>query len=284
MNSNKTIYEQRGRYISIPVDYYNSLLNDGQREKASAFLEYFIDMQQEEINSLRFYAQRWAGGKSTVSNWMKEFKEEIAKYYAYWSIKNESYYSSISFKSGQSLDNKKIKSGQQKTQDPHKSEEVKPKVDSNKIKSGQSLDKDLNTYNSNNINADSNESARHSYSTNFEILWNRYDKKTSNKKRSESIYKKRWKNTDIKILIEAIDKYKASINLTFLKDFDGFLNGIIDPYVPRRAYVISKDGKKYIGYFYDKENKFISDELKTLKVDSANIAQYIQEKRFGYIG
>ena len=124
---------------------------------------------------------------------------------------------------------------------------------------------------------------KNSYSANFEILWNRYDKKTSNKGRSQSIYLRKWKNTDIKIMIEAIDKYKSTIDLTYLKDFDGFLNGVIDTYIPRRAWIVDKNGNKHLGWFYDNENKFISDELKPLNIKSNDIANYIDNKRFGYV-
>lgn len=290
MNNKKVAYEQRGRYLMIPTDYINALLMSGQREKASSFSEYFIDMSQDEVNSLRFYASRWPVGKSAVLEWIKEFKEEIAKFHAYWTLKNDSHYSSVKNKNGQQTDKENIKNGQQNINEAQEIESLKTKSDNENIKNGQQTDKDLNTINKDNINADSNESAeqnlsskKNSYSANFEMLWNRYDKKTSNKNRSQSIYFKRWKNTDIKIIMEAIDKYKAAIDLTYQKDFDGFLNGVIDTYIPRRAWVIDSKGNKHLGWFYDNENKFISDSLVPLKLESSYIAEYIANKRFGYV-
>ncbi len=290
MNNKKVVYEQRGRYLMIPTDYINALLMSGQREKASSFSEYFIDMSQDEVNSVRFYAQRWPVGKTSVLEWMKEFKEEIAKFHAYWTLKNDSHYNSAKNKNGQQTDKENIKNGQQNINEAQELEPLETKTDKENIKNGQQTDKDLNTINKDNINADSNESAdenfsskKNSYSANFEILWNRYDKKTSNKNRSQSIYLKRWKNTDIKIIMEAIDKYKLAIDLTYQKDFDGFLNGVIDTYVPRRAWVIDSKGNKHLGWFYDNENKFISDSLVSLKLESSYIAEYIANKRFGYV-
>ena len=290
MNNKKVVYEQRGRYLMIPTDYINALLMSGQREKASSFSEYFIDMSQDEVNSVRFYAQRWPVGKTSVLEWMKEFKEEIAKFHAYWSLKNDSHYNSAKNKNGQQTDKENIKNGQQNANEAQEIEPTKTKMDKENIKNGQQSDKDLNTINKDNINADSNESAeqnisskKNSYSANFEILWNRYDKKTSNKNRSQSIYVKRWKNTDIKIMMEAIDKYKLAIDLTYQKDFDGFLNGVIDTYVPRRAWVIDSKQNRHLGWFYDNENKFISDSLVPLKLESSYIAEYIANKRFGYV-
>lgn len=290
MNNKKVVYEQRGRYLMIPTDYINALLMSGQREKASSFSEYFIDMSQDEVNSVRFYAQRWPVGKTSVLEWMKEFKEEIAKFHAYWSLKNDSHYNSAKNKNGQQSDKENIKNGQQNINEAQEIEPTKTKTDKENIKNGQQSDKDLNTINKYNINADSDESAeqnisskKNSYSANFEILWNRYDKKSSNKNRSQSIYVKRWKNTDIKIMMEAIDKYKAAIDLTYQKDFDGFLNGVIDSYVPKRAWVIDSKQNRHLGWFYDNENKFISDSLVPLKLESSYIAEYIANKRFGYV-
>jgi len=124
---------------------------------------------------------------------------------------------------------------------------------------------------------------KNSYSSNFEIIWNRYDKKSSNKSRSQNIYTRRWKNTPLEFILQAIDKYKSSIDLTYLKDFDGFLNGLIDSYIPAKVWLISKDGKRHTGYFKDNENLFISDDGLKHKLDSQSIEKAIEQKRFGYI-
>jgi len=124
---------------------------------------------------------------------------------------------------------------------------------------------------------------KNSYSSNFEIIWNRYDKKSSNKKRSQNIYARRWKDTPLEFILQAIEKYKSSIDLTYLKDFDGFLNGLIDSYIPAKVWLISKDGKRHTGYFKDNENLFISDDGSKHKLDSQSIEKAISEKRFGYI-
>lgn len=253
-------------YVMMPTGYVEKLQQDGKRDKARAFLEYFLDMHNDNINSFRFYQQSWGlRSSSTPVVWIKEFKEEISKFFTFWELKNSSHYSAISKTIEQ-------KSNTKENQIEHQSNE------------------DTKNSNINNINADSNESAdqnpsskKNSYSANFEILWNRYDKKTSNKNRSQSIYFKRWNNTDIKIIMEAIDKYKAAIDLTYQKDFDGFLNGVIDTYVPRRAWVIDSKQNRHLGWFYDNENKFISDSAVPLKLESSYIAEYIANKRFGYV-
>lgn len=280
-------------YMMMPTSYVSKLQQKGKRDKARAFMEYFYDMHDENINSIRFYQNSWGLKSSNTSGlWIKEFKEEIAKFFTFWELKNNSHYSNVKNEIAQKSHTLKNEIAQEN------SIKVPIKTISNQIQShnlknqiAQEKHEDFNSNISNNINADSNEStdkisdkANKNYGVNFEILWNRYDKKTSNKGRSQTIYNRRWKNTDIKIMLEAIDKYKASIDLTYLKDFDGFLNGLIDTYIPKRAWVLDKNGTKHIGWFYDIENKFISDSNLNLKLESSNIANYITDKRFGYIG
>ena len=292
MQKNKrVVYDNRGRYATVPIDYIKALQMNNQRDKAKAYLEYYLDMHEDNVNSIRFYAVAWGVSKSTASNWIDEFKIEIEKYHTFWTLKNATHHTSVSKKSGLNVDTLGNESGHENNyQSTENTESVKSKMDSEKNETGQQVDKDSNTSNIHNINADSNESANNnpssktnSYSANFEILWNRYDKKTSNKARSQKIYIRRWKNTDIKILIEAIDKYKSAIDLTYLKDFDGFLNGVIDTYIPRRAWIVDRNKNKHFGWFYDNENKFVSDALKILTIESNDIAEYIDSKRFGYV-
>lgn len=291
MNNKKVVYEQRGRYLMIPTDYINALLMSGQREKASSFSEYFIDMSQDEVNSVRFYAQRWPVGKTSVLEWMKEFKEEIAKFHAYWTLKNDSHYNSAKNKNGQQSDKENIKNGQQNINEAQEIEPTKTKTDKENIKNGQQSDKDLNTINKDNIyvesdDSDINKSSKNKtvYSSNFETIWQEYDKKSGNKQKAFSLYQKKYKNIDIKLMIEAIKTYKSSKEeWRDLKDFDGFLNGMINIYLPQRAWVVDKNGNRHLGHFYDSENKFISDEQLKLKLNSSDIVSFIEQKRFGYV-
>lgn len=276
-------------YAMVPTEYFERLQGEGKREKARAFLEYFLDMHNDATNSIRFYQKSWnLTSTGSTHKWIKEFKLEISKFFTYWELKNEQHYNSVKNQSEHKVNTNKNQNEQQnnKTTTINKANEIK-QINTKKKQSEQDMNKVPNTNNTNNINAESEDSAKkyssNKYSANFEILWNRYDKKTSNKGRSQTFYKRRWKNTDIKILIEAIDKYKNKTDITYLKDFDGFLNGLIDSYIPKRAWIKDRYKNKHIGWFYDNENLFVTDNLKKLKIESCNIAEYIQEKRFGYI-
>ncbi|MCG3680269.1 hypothetical protein [Aliarcobacter butzleri] len=248
-------------------------------------MEYYDDNDMGEHNSVRFYANSWNVAIGTAHGWIDDFKIEIDKYYATRQLMNEKQYS-YAKNQNEHFEQNQVNKIELTNND--NIEIVKSNTEQNEQNQ---MNKGLTASLSNNINADSNESAdenldskKKSYSANFEILWNRYDKKTSNKGRSQTIYNKKWKTTDIKIMLEAIDKYKSSIDLTYLKDFDGFLNGLIETYIPRRAWVIDSKEQKHLGWFYDSENKFISDSFVPLKLESSYIADYIANKRFGYIG
>ena len=85
-----------------------------------------------------------------------------------------------------------------------------------------------------------------------------------------------------KEISESIDKL-TPVELLLKSSEYGFLNGVIDTYIPRRAWIVDKNGNKHLGWFYDNENRFISDELKPLNIKSNDIADYIDSKRFGYV-
>ena len=159
-------------------------------------------------------------------------------------------------------------------------------MDTTQNQNGQKVDEDSNK-NLLNINAGFNNpatepSSKISYSKEFEIIWNLYGKKTSNKKRSFSIYKKRWLRIELKLIQAAIDKYLLETNPTYIKDFDGFLNGLIDSYIPRKAWL--KDSKKIVhqGLYFDIDNKFISKNIE-YELSSGDIAKYLEHGYFGYI-
>jgi len=283
----------RINYKMYPTDYVNELFKNGKRDKAKCFLEYFHDMQMDEVNAISFYSKSWGKkGNGTASKWIEEFKNEIESFYNYWSLKNTTHHSSVIKKSGRKVDELKSESGRNNIQvDTTVNEFLEVGVDEIKSESGRKVEQDINIEYINNINAESNDSATEKYSNNkntysdkFEIIWNLYDKKTSNKNRAYSIYKKRhFQKLDIEILKGAIEKYKEKTNITFVKDFDGFLNGLIDSYLPKKCWLVDRQDRRYEGLFFDCDNKFVTDGGKSVVIDSNNIAEYIQTHKFGFI-
>lgn len=82
-------------YINIPIDYIRELKSNAKRDKARAFMEYFDDMDSGSVNAFSFYAKSWGVSKSTAHDWVKEFKDEIDKFFGHWTIKNAHHYHTV---------------------------------------------------------------------------------------------------------------------------------------------------------------------------------------------
>jgi len=286
------------QYIMMPISYVQKLKEKGKRQKARAFMEYFLDMHQEDVNSIRFYQKSWGlGSSSTALLWIKEFKEEIEKFYAYWSLKNAQHYNSVS----NSIEQKSnTKENQIEQQNIKKSTINRDNNNSNKNTKENQIEqqsnKDSNNIN-NNINADFSKSANKSsckkteYSQVFLKAWNEYDKRNQdgkrvgNKQRSYSVFKrKKFNLVDIKLIIEAIREYKNSLDeWRCMKDFDGFLNGMIDLYLPQRAWVITKTGQKVLGHYYESKDLFRFDSGGDRQISKEKMNELLDGKKIGFV-
>ncbi len=118
----------------------------------------------------------------------------------------------------------------------------------------------------------------------FEVLWQLYDKKTSNKQKSyqywNGMIKAEYEHPQV---IEAIKQYKLVTDPTFVKNFEGFLNGLIDSFIPKKAWIIDGNGKRWTGVYYDSQNKFEAESGMKTTIQSSMVAKYIEDERFGYI-
>jgi len=102
-------------YILMPVDYVRELNDKAQRKKASAFMEYFNDMDLDDINAIRFYAKSWEVSHTTVLRWIDEFKLEINRFFSLWQLKNNAYNSSVKKTMFQEYSNDVLNNKQQST-------------------------------------------------------------------------------------------------------------------------------------------------------------------------
>jgi len=89
----------RINYRLMPTDYIEELQAKGKRRKARCFMEYYFDVQMDAVNSFGFYAKSWGGdkpmSKGTVHKWIKEFANEIDRFWSYHQVKNQQHYSSV---------------------------------------------------------------------------------------------------------------------------------------------------------------------------------------------
>ncbi len=101
-------------YKNYPTDYVDRLQNQGKRHKARCFWEYYNDVQNKAVNSFSFYAKSWGyKGNGTVTDWVKEFRDEIQKFYDAHILMNNEHYSSVKKQSGRQPDDKRTKKTQQ---------------------------------------------------------------------------------------------------------------------------------------------------------------------------
>lgn len=85
----------RTHYIMFPTDYYDELIEKGNRVKAAALMEYYRDMKRGRVYKFQDYAKYWLGDyakKGTAFKWIKEFHEEISKFFTHWREHNEQHY------------------------------------------------------------------------------------------------------------------------------------------------------------------------------------------------
>ena len=67
----------RMNYRVYRADYVKNLKEQGYRKKAIAFMDYTDDMDADNVNSVRFYADIWDVSKSTAWKWIKEFNKYL---------------------------------------------------------------------------------------------------------------------------------------------------------------------------------------------------------------
>ncbi|MFZ2967935.1 MAG: hypothetical protein WA080_02635 [Sulfuricurvum sp.] len=88
----------RTHYIMFPTDYYDELIEKGNRAKAAALMEYYRDMKRGRVYKFQDYAKYWLGDyakKGTAFKWIKEFHEEISKFFTHWREHNEQHFLNV---------------------------------------------------------------------------------------------------------------------------------------------------------------------------------------------
>lgn len=86
-------------YMMMPKDYARELMKQGNRDKASAFMEYVFDFDEKINNSISFYSSSWGKSKSTVHAWVAEFREKISEHFDFWTAQNEEKYRTLTERS-----------------------------------------------------------------------------------------------------------------------------------------------------------------------------------------
>lgn len=139
----------RINYKMYPVDYIRELKAKGPKgaKKAMAFWDYWDEMQDGIANSMRFYAKRWEVSVSTAHTWIKEFDEEIDKFFNSWKLKNQDFYSSVKKRT------ERIEHLQPNTSNASKSQDLGEDKNTAEQNEHPQPNENINIYNDDNIEA-----------------------------------------------------------------------------------------------------------------------------------
>ncbi len=290
----------RNRYKCFPVDYVDQLRSEGKRKKAMAFMDFCMDKESGEYNSVRFYAEAWGVGKSTAARWIKEFRYEIDRFENYWNIKNN--YNKPLRNNKNNLYDKQVESNRQERSaqksvgqmghlqgDKWDSEEPPKNGDFKKqggTKSKNERDKDNNIYNNNYL---SNKQTAHLLDARFQEILTAYRVYSGKAYKSEETYKAFIKAIeDVKeyrLLITAIKRYFDDMDVkrrVWLKRFleEGFYQSYLKP-----LYRISVDDKEIIGTYNKDTEKLISkDEELVVKIPLNVFDKEIAKNKIQIVG
>ena len=253
-----------GIYKSYPSDYVRWLKQNGKRKKASAFMEYFDDSENNEHFSISFYANSWGVSKSTAWHWIQEFKQEINKFNIYWDLKNKQ-------KSSQnSPQNNSSKTSQKKfvrTQTERQSNDLENHNTSKAPENSSICDlrKNLAERQPNevyNIYDDDNkdDSLRDKHFYDLFFIYRQNYKFAGKRENAYQEYKKIKETIDYEQLKRAIIFYLHDPEIEKRYNFANFLkNQVYLYYIPKKLKVKIKDEWK-IGTYNDKEQVFQAND------------------------
>jgi len=168
-------------YKNYPTDYIDALQAQGKRHKARCFWEYYNDVQNQDVNSIGFYANSWGHdkpmSKGSVHKWVLEFRDEIQKFYDAHSLVNQQHYSYVKKQSERQVNGKRTNEQPQTPTAPHfeKTEETA---------SERQVNKALNIYDTNNARV-----STHAMFQSFYFLYRQFNKYAGNKNSAYESYK-----------------------------------------------------------------------------------------------
>ena len=250
----------RMNYKTYPTDYVQELKSQGKRKKSRAFMEYWDDMEHGDFNSLRFYAQSWEVGKSTVQRWQEEFNKESDLFISHWVLKNNRQNNYVKKTMGQQED----KWDTDKTKDFGVCEDGV----------GQQWDKALNNYNNN-----TNNFLFDKEYLDFYFVYSRNTNYPGSKPDAYSSFSNRDTSIDIDLLKLSAMKYlndKAVSKPVGVKKF--IANEVYLPYLPKYMRVKSGD-EWYEGIYNDKSYELKSRDGALIGVIEPKLLVSLFEKR-----
>ncbi len=166
-------------YRILPTDYIQELHNQGKREKARCFMEYYFDMQAGAVNSIGFYAISWGTkekpkSKGSVHKWIAEFVKQIDLFYAAQSLHNSQHYSSVKKQSERQVNGKRT---EERPQTP-----TTPSVEKTERTASERQVNEVNIINN------TNSARERAWFDNFYFIYRMNNKYAGNKRDALSVY------------------------------------------------------------------------------------------------
>ena len=246
-----------GIYKSYPSDYVRWLKQNGKRKKASAFMEYFDDSENDDHFSISFYANSWGVAKSTAWSWIQEFKEVINKFSVYWELKNKQ---KDSRKNSQKKFTRTLTERQ--SNDFERSDTSKVTEKSSFLEKGKNPAERQPNEVYNNINDDDNISGslQDKYFNDLFFIYRQNYKFAGSRENAYREYTKIKNDIDYKQLKRAIIFYLHDPDIEKRYNFANFLkNQVYLSYIPKRLKI--KIGEEWkIGTYDDTQNVFVADD------------------------
>jgi len=264
--------------VNFPNHYWRELQKKGRdgRLKANAFLAFFMDKEEGNHNSARFYAETWGVGKTTVNKWIREFRVEIERFDAWWFLQNLN-------KTARQYSSTKDQGGQS----GHLEVDIKKAVELLDLglleeggghSNGQRVDKDI-------INKEEEEEEI-AIAKEFDKLffvYSQFSNRVGDRDKGLEAYKKIRDEISLEDLLSTISKYLTDSTVRGKYNLQKFLSSkIFYSYLDRQIKVLI-NGEWICGRYNSAGNKFYTDEAE-YPIDITTLTKGIAENKIEFIG
>jgi len=271
----------RFTYVStnFPNYYWRELQKKGRdgRLKANAFLAFFMDKEEGNNNSARFYAETWGVGKTTVNKWIREFRVEIEKFDAWWFLQNLNktarQYSSAKNRGGQS--------GQLEV-DIKKAVELLNlgllKDEGGQL-NGQQVDKDII-----NKEVEEEEIAIAKEFDKLFFVYGQFSNRLGDREKGLEAYKKIRDEITLEDLLSTVSKYLTDASVKGKYNLQKFLSSkIFYSYLDRPIKIFMND-EWIVGRYSSTGNKFYTEDDREYPIDVTTLTKGIADNKIEFVG
>ena len=271
--------ENRFTYINsnFPNYYWRELQQKGEqgRLKANAFVCFFMDKEDGNNHSARFYAPTWGVGKSAAGNWIIEFKKVLDQFDAWWYLQNLN-------KTARQYSSAKKRGGQS----GHVEVDIQNAIgllnlglleNASGQTNGQQVDKDI---------IKKEEVEESAIAKEFEkifFMYSSFSNRLGDREKGLLAFKKIRDEISLEDLLSTISKYLTDASVKGKYNLQKFLSSkIFYSYLDRQVKVLIED--EWVSGRYDAQgNKFYTDELE-YPFDAKALSSFMAKNMIEFVG